>query len=739
MTSNVNISREQPRVFISYARADGEQYAQSLRKRIEKEHIPLWQDRVSLEGGRDWWLQIEEALEHVEFMVMVMTPAALQSPIVRKEWRTARQKGVCVYPIKAHANIDFTSLPRWMRDIHWYDPDREWIKFVNDLNTRCEQKRVPFMVEELPDDFVERPEETEALIKLLLDTQLEEPVAITAALRGAGGYGKTTMARAICHNERIQEAFDDGILWVTLGENPGDLVGKVKDLIYILSHESPGLSGIDAATAYLAELLANRDILLVIDDVWNGAHLRPFLQGGEHCARLVTTRDEGVLPRIVQRIQVDAMHQDQAVQLLCAGLDDTSRSVEETRELYRLAARLGEWPLLLTLVNSALREKIDRGQHLRDALNYINKVLERRGLTAFDAQNAHERSQAVSKTFDVSFDLLSANDRLRFMELAIFPEDTDIPLVTVQTLWGATGGLDDIDTEDTCDRLYRLSLLLRYDLAMRTIRLHDVVRTYLQQEVGKEGLQVFHNQLLNAYECRVWSELPHDVPYLWDHIAEHLIDAGRIDELAATVKDGRYLVAKTFVCDIYALQADLNIVEQHVPTDTTLRLLKRSVTRMGHLLTHCKTQSEVAIVLYGRLMHLHELSDVYKVLEQELPRPYLIPWHPFPDLEHSALIRIMQGHTSGVNDCAISPTGDFIVSASFDKTLTIWDMHSGIERLTLTGHSGGVNGCAISPTGDFIVSASFDKTLKIWDVHSGVERLTLSGHSGGVNGCAISP
>ena len=60
-------------------------------------------------------------------------------------------------------------------------------------------------------------------------------MAITAALRGAGGYGKTTMARAICHNERIQEAFDDGILWVTLGENPGSLLGKSPTLSYAAS------------------------------------------------------------------------------------------------------------------------------------------------------------------------------------------------------------------------------------------------------------------------------------------------------------------------------------------------------------------------------------------------------------------------------------------------------------------------------------------------------------------------
>src|SRR5262249_25639039 len=153
----------------------------------------------------------------------------------------------------------------------------------------------------------------------LLDEKREEPIAITAALRGAGGYGKTTLACAICHDERIQEAFDDGILWITLGETPSNLVDKVIDLIETLSGERPGFTSIDAATARLSEFLADRDILLVLDDVWNSAHLKPFLQGGKRCARLITTRDERVVPSSVppaQRIQVDAMQQDEAIQLL---------------------------------------------------------------------------------------------------------------------------------------------------------------------------------------------------------------------------------------------------------------------------------------------------------------------------------------------------------------------------------------------------------------------------------------
>jgi hypothetical protein len=284
-----------PRVFISYARSDGEQIAEGLRILLEQHNIPLWQDRVKMEGGSDWWLQIVEALNKVEFMVMVMTPAALLSPIVRKEWRYARQQGVCVYPIKVVPDLDFSNVPHWMSNVHWYDLEHEQEKFLNDLNHTCEKKYVPFMVSDLPGDYVKRPREFGQLRKKLLDEAHEEAVAITAALRGAGGYGKTTIARALCHDEGIQEAFDDGILWVTLGENPGNVVGVLGDLIYALSHEKLALDTLDAATNRLSELLADRDILLVIDDVWDAVHLKPFLQGGKRCARLITTRNEHIL------------------------------------------------------------------------------------------------------------------------------------------------------------------------------------------------------------------------------------------------------------------------------------------------------------------------------------------------------------------------------------------------------------------------------------------------------------
>ena len=63
-------------------------------------------------------------------------------------------------------------------------------------------------------------------------------------------------------------------------------------------------------------------MLIVIDDVWNAAHIRPFTQGGPNCARLITTRNSDTLPSTAQRIDVDAMTSGEASALLRHGLPD---------------------------------------------------------------------------------------------------------------------------------------------------------------------------------------------------------------------------------------------------------------------------------------------------------------------------------------------------------------------------------------------------------------------------------
>jgi len=374
-TATIAIS---PRVFISYARSDGEDLARKLRQQLEQEGIPVWQDRVKMVGGRDWWLQITEAINQVEFMVLVATPGALRSEVVRKEWRYARQQGVCVVPVQGVPNLAVKLLPRWMRAVHFYHPVQEWQKLVQNLNAPCTTARVPFMVEELPDDFVPRAAQTNQLVAALL-SENGDPMANTVALSGAGGYGKTMLVRAICHNEALRHAFDAGILWVTLGETPGDLTERVVDLIEVLTGERPGFAGLDAAGARLEQLLAGRDILMVLDDVWHVAHLKPFLQGGARCARLITTKNISSLPAGAHHVEVASMTRLEAVALLNTELPEGPPGPLEF-----LAERLGGWPLLLRLTNGTLRDRVyNNRQPLSAALRYVNKALDKRGLTAF--------------------------------------------------------------------------------------------------------------------------------------------------------------------------------------------------------------------------------------------------------------------------------------------------------------------------------------------------------------------
>ena len=81
-------------------------------------------------------------------------------------------------------------------------------------------------------------------------------------------------------------------------------------------------------------------------------------------------------------------------------------------------------------------------------------------------------------------------------------------------------------------------------------------------------------------------------------------------------------------------------------------------------------------------------------------------------------IRTFEGHSEPVNSAMFSSDGKYIVSASQDKTVKIWDIATGKELQTLEGHTSYVNFASFSPDSKYIVTASDDKTIKIWDFPS---------------------
>jgi WD40 repeat protein len=99
----------------------------------------------------------------------------------------------------------------------------------------------------------------------------------------------------------------------------------------------------------------------------------------------------------------------------------------------------------------------------------------------------------------------------------------------------------------------------------------------------------------------------------------------------------------------------------------------------------------------------------------------------------------MQVFNSEVYSICFSPDGHLALSESWDKTLKLWDISTGVCLRTFEGHRYKVESICFSPDGRLALSGSWDKTLKLWDIGTGACLRTFEGHTAWVYSVCFSP
>ncbi|MFJ4528327.1 AfsR/SARP family transcriptional regulator [Streptomyces nigrescens] len=332
----------------------------------------------------------------------------------------------------------------------------------------------PRLLPRPPARFLGREDQLTALTAVLTDRATgESPLAVVA---GPAGVGKTACAVQWAH--LYAGSFPDGQLFADLrGFGEGDEASPaeiLRDFLLALGTPPERVPGsAQAASALFRSLVAERRLLVVLDNARSSAQVRPLLPGGPRCATVVTSRsrlDGLVATDCARPVGLQTLGHEEGAALLGAmlGPDRVAEDPAAARELVDLCDGL---PLALRAAAAQLtarpRWRLARlAAALRD---------ERRRLALLSAEDT-----GIAAALRMSVARLSADDAQLLSALA-----TSADGHLNASLAAALAGYDPERTQDGLDRLAEMHLVDEEATDVYTIS--TLTQLFARDERGESG------------------------------------------------------------------------------------------------------------------------------------------------------------------------------------------------------------------------------------------------------------
>ncbi|WP_308042578.1 BTAD domain-containing putative transcriptional regulator [Micromonospora sp. PLK6-60] len=359
---------------------------------------------------------------------------------------------------------------RELQRLHRSILNRDSAGDVPPRSTRERAPSHPVPVDWLPravSDFVGR---ADAVAQLLAVTDHDEGRPVVHLIDGMAGSGKTALAVHVAR--RLAGTHPDAQLFIDLsGHGEEAPVAPAAALVTLLRQLGvpAGLIPVelDLRIAHWRRELADRRVVLVLDNAASSEQIRPLLPSGPGTVVLVTSRRRLVLPDTELPLSLSVMTSDEALRLLAAtvGADRIDAEPEAAAEVVR---RCGHLPLAIRLAGSRLAHR--RSWRVADLADRLaaTAVLDQLGM----------EDRTVAGAFAASYEPLDERGRRVFRLLGCFRRPFDVTQAAALTGLPLAAAIRTVD--DLVDRhLVEETEGDRY-------RLHDLVRQYANELSWRE-------------------------------------------------------------------------------------------------------------------------------------------------------------------------------------------------------------------------------------------------------------